>query len=71
MGEDNKNRCIRCCIKIDKSACGELFSIITFVDDLSNIKTQRKRVYLCESCSVELNGFMGYPISFQESKIND
>lgn len=60
------NSCVKCGENIDKGACGTLFTVITFYDDLANERLQKKRIYLCEGCSFSLNRDLGFPITFQE-----
>lgn len=49
-------KCERCGTIIDRSACGQAFTIITIKDDRANNpeKTQQKRFYLCDDCTASL-----------------
>jgi len=44
----------KCTTKIDKTACGERFSILTIKDDRTG-KNETKRLYFCSLCTMKIN----------------
>ena len=50
-----ETRCAICKEKIDKSACGQAFTIITINDDRANSTNlfKRLRLHLCDGCTAD------------------
>jgi len=44
--------CARCGEHIDKSACGETYTIMTVVTDSDETGTKKEKKYLCSHCTL-------------------
>ena len=63
--QEMRNTTCRICEEpIDKSACGQAFTIVTVKDDRANStkKYKEERFYLCDSCTASLAVFVNTKI---------